>query len=366
MNTLLSLHRLKNRNLNIIFILILVLFISCKKDKPFGPVEPAETTPTFMKHGLWVVNEGIFGQANGELSFISLSENKVYNNVFRSANEIYAGDIPLCMTFNNDKAILTVNNSSKIYILNRNDFKISNTISVLSPRMIVAINDSIFAISSFANEILYFLTLHNTSYKLDSLHLGKSSEKILVKDNFLYALNWSAYGGNYENNTLQIINITHKKLEKTIQLTKEPNSMALDLSDNLWVLCSGGFMNEEKPKLYNINTKTKNIIQSFEFPEISSSPFALSINKQGTELYFINNHVYKMNIDDTELPTKPFIEANQRTFYALHADIIENKIIVNDVKNYQVNGNILLFNLDGTLHKQYEVGINPGVVVDNP
>jgi len=62
--------------------------------------------------------------------------------------------------------------------------------------------------------------------------------------------------------------------------------MVLDKDNYLWVLCSGGFLNEELPSLWKIDPDNKNVLLHMEFPDINSSPNSLDINKTGDTLYY--------------------------------------------------------------------------------
>ena len=56
-----------------------------------------------------------------------------------------------------------------------------------------------------------------------------------------------------------------------------------------------------------------NIETTYTF-DVGSNPGNLVINQDGTDLYFSNGSIYKMNILDSQLPNNPLIN---RGFYGL-------------------------------------------------
>lgn len=351
----------------IIIVLIIILHnSSCKKDNNFGEVVEKEPLTLFETEGIWVVNEGLFGHGNGEISFIDWKNKKIFNSQFFASNGIPAGDIPTCLLVDDDKILLVVNNTSRIYILNRKDLKIKQSINrIPSPRKVEKISTNYYAVSSFSSDSLYFINLGISTSSVSSIHLGKTSETLLFHNDKLYVTNWSQFGGNWQNNSIMKIDPHLKKLEKTLILSKEPNSMQIDKNSNLWVLCSGGYMSEEFPALHKINLSSFEIEDTFEFNNKNESPFSLSIDKNGENLSFINQHIFEMSINSTTLPTTAILSATTENFYNINSSLFNNYIIICNAKNYQVSGEILFFKKGSGIEKRYECGINPGYLVGN-
>ncbi len=349
------------------FSILCVFFVllSCRRDD-FSEVRPHEPVAQFSENGFWVVNEGLFGFGNGEISFIDPMKNEVYNGVFASANSFSPGDIPFDLYVDNQSVLLTVNNSGRLWILQREDFKVRFHIQpIISPRHIEKISGDYFAVSSFANDSLYFIDLRSGSPVVVSMFTGKSTESLLMAGNVLYAANWSAYGGSYNNSTIQIIDPHGRNVLGHIQVGKEPNSMAVDKDGKLWVLCSGGFMNEEIPRLCRISLLSHQVEKEFLFPSQNMSPFSLSIDQKGETLYFINEHIYSMNIYDSGLPVEPLILSDSENFYMLGAGLYADTIIATDAGNYQVPGKVILFDNNGNALNSFGAAIIPGCLRRN-
>lgn len=346
--------------------LLMLLFVSCKKDYNFGEVTEKEPLTLFQNEGVWVVNEGIFGQGNGELSFIDWKTKKIYNSQFFAANKIPAGDIPTSLLVDSNVLLFAINNSSKIYVLNRKNLKIQQTINnIPSPRQIIKYAESKYVVSSFNTDSLFFINLGLNNYTVNSMFLGKSSENLLFHNNRIYLTNWSSFGGNWQNSSIMKINPFEKKIDSILIVGKEPNSMVLDKNLDLWVLCSGGFLNEEFPSLHKIDLNDFEIQQTYFFNSKTESPISLSSNKNRDTIYFINEDIYAMSINSSTLPTVSYINSSLENFYYINASIFQDYILVTNARNFQTSGEVLIFNKNPIIIKRLETNINPSFLSFN-
>ena len=118
----------------------------------------------------------------------------------------------------------------------------------------------------------------------------------------------------------------------SIAVSLDPNSMQIDKYNKLWVLCSGG-INIVKPNLLRIDLNSNSIEKTFTFTDISMSPTHLKINRDGEELFFINNSVYKMNVMDSVLSTTEIIK-NEELFSIVSNNLFSNFYIFIQKKLY--------------------------------
>ena len=98
----------------------------------------------------------------------------------------------------------------------------------------------------------------------------------------------------------------------------------------------------------------------FTFNSIAESPSEIEIDADGENIYFINNHIYKMNIDAMQLPTISWLSNNNRIFYGLEIDSQTNTIFVSDAKDFVQNSTIFSYDDNAQLLHQFNVGINAG------
>jgi DNA-binding beta-propeller fold protein YncE len=157
-----------------------------------------------------------------------------------------------------------------------------------------------------------------------------------------------------------IIDAQTDGLVDSIQVGVEPNSMVIDKDNNLWVLCSGGFDNEEIPSLWKIKTQDKTVIKKHEFDDINLNPSNLTTNGDADEVYYLNGGVYKMTINDDALPEDPIVDQSGKFFYALGVDPQNSNIFLSDALDYSKNGFVYRYDVQGILIDSVEVGIIPG------
>jgi DNA-binding beta-propeller fold protein YncE len=197
---------------------------------------------------------------------------------------------------------------------------------------------------------------------MGKIEIGRSSEEMLKIGDEVFVANWSAYNQSKTNNQVMVVNVLPDILVDSITVGIEPNSMVIDKNGHLWVLCSGGFQNVEKPGLWEISPAERKVIQTIQFPNINSSPTALEINKEGDVLYYINNAVFRMSITDSKIPDAPFIQGIAELPYHLAVSPQTNDIYLTDALDYTRNGFVYHFNAAGQLLDTINAGIIPGSI----
>ena len=240
--------------------------------------------------GVFIINEGNFGWGNGSVSFFDFTELKVYDHLFQKANDRVLGDVPQSMFIKDSLGFIVVNNSGKIEVVNMGNFRSVNTITGLtSPRCFFPVSDSIAYVSDLYSGSITLVRLDDFTIT-KTIETGMSTEQMIKIGDELFVANWS--GGN----KILIIDIIEGKPLDTIDVIMEPNSMVLDKNQKLWVLCSGGFLNEEMPGIIRIDPATRKKEETFRFSVLESSPSNLCINGLGDTLYFLNNGIKQATI----------------------------------------------------------------------
>jgi len=193
-----------------------------------------------------------------------------------------------------------------------------------------------------------------TGQTIKEISTGKSCEYLIEAGSHIFALNWSSLNDSL-NNTLTIIDGLADSVVKSVILTKEPNSAAIDKNGHIWILCSGGFFFEETPALYCMNPQGE-ILKKFEFSGNQTYPTRLCINPSHDTLFYLNKDVYRMGIMENDLPQLPFIQSNNKNFYGLNAG---NFILLSDPLDYQQNGNVYVYSRKGQLLSTFQAGMVP-------
>jgi hypothetical protein len=342
------------RIVNTILILLLAFsFISCEE-------KPDPTPLTLMENVVYILNEGTATFNNSSLSIYSPDSNRVENNVFEKVNQVPFGDVAQSMVKTDDLIYMVINNSGKIYAIDSESYEFAGKVTGLtSPRYIAFASNEKAYISDLYDSVIS--VFHPKTFELLShIDLGRSSEQMIVKNNYLYVLSWS-----YDR-MLTKIDIQSDQIVESLEIGLQPQSMVEDINGKLWILCDGGYAGNpaghENPRLVRVDPEQMAIEKSFEF-EMSSYPLSeLSINSEGRQMYFINYHIFSMDIDDQHLPTEPAIEKGSRNIYSLGIDPEEGDIYLGDAASYVQQGIVFRYDRYANLLDSFYVGVNPGYI----
>lgn len=341
--------------MTVIFFAILLSFSSCKKEEP-------TTLIGEFQNAVFIVNEGNFTSGNASLTYFNHKTSELEQQVFYRKNNTPLGDVANSISFDENSIYIVINNSHVVYkIDSETGVYQANTAELTSPRHLLKIDNNRALISDlYENNI----TVVNTESMevISKIPIGRTSENLLKVDNEVFITNWSAYNQELKNDMVLVLNTLSMKITDSIQVGIEPNSMVLDKENILWVLCSGGFMNEEKPSLWKIDAITKQLIKTYEFEEITSSPTNLKINTTKDTLFFLNTCVYRMSINDNILPDICFISPEEGSnIYSIGISPNSN-IYITDANDYSRNGEVYRYSASGFLKETFEAGMIPGAI----
>lgn len=330
---------------------LLFLFAGCKK-KEVGP-QRVDGSPYYKEKGGKVIIgcEGNYGWGNASVSVYNTKTDVVTNNVFQTQNNLPLGDVMQSSTLFDGKLFLVVNNSNKIEVVDTADFKRLGQITGLtSPRYFCGISSNkAYVTDLYANAIT---VLNPATYQtIGTIPVGAWTEAMLYFNNQLFVTEKGT-------DKILVIDVATDLITDTIMVGREPNSIVLDKNNKMWVLCSGG-INESQPKLHRINPNTLSVEQTFAFSSVNESPNALRIDSSGTYLFYINNAVYKMNVNDLTLPSSSFIDNGNSIFYGLGVSPYTNKIYVADAIDYVQAGKVYQYDFNGAKIQELNVGIIP-------
>ena len=350
---------------NLIYILICSIgLFSCSE----SPVDTVFFDFTGNR-GVYIVNQGNFMYGNSSLSFYDPTTKRVVNQVFQARNGAPLGDVAQSMSIWNNLGFVVVNNSGKIYIVDSSTAEYKGSITGLSsPRYIHFVNSQkAYVTDLYSRKITIFDP--TTFLVTGEIPVGNSksefsqhsTEKMIQYKNLVFTNCWS-----YDNKIL-VIDTNTDQLIDSIEVLKQPNSLAIDNDNKIWVLTDGGFDGNpygfERPGLIKIDAETREIERSFRFA-LGEHPLSLCLNAGKDSLFFLNRHVWKMAASDKKLPEKPFIISENTNlyggFYSLAIDPSNSEIYVGDAIDHAQNGMVRRYAPSGKLVDEFKVGISPG------
>jgi DNA-binding beta-propeller fold protein YncE len=166
------------------FLLPLVLFVSCVKDKPTSVVQEFKGSGGAR---VYVINEGGFSHGNASVSLYDPETGEVAEDIYRSQNLNAPGDVAQSMELVNKRLYLVMNNSAKIVICDRQLKKISAIENLHSPRYVCVAASNKAYVSSFGDEISVINPLTET--KTGTIRLPGWSERMLKMYQYVYVTN---------------------------------------------------------------------------------------------------------------------------------------------------------------------------------
>lgn len=325
------------------------VFIACVKDKPNENLQPAVTLSG--GHKVYITNEGNYGSNNASVSLYDAGNGSVISDIYKSQNNnALLGDVCQSMIKINYSYYLVINNSGKIVIVSSDDFKNKQTISGFnSPRYILPVTPNKAYVSDLYANAISIIDL-NTNTKTGTIPCKGWTEQMISIYN-------KAFVTNMKSDYLYVVNTSNDQITDSILVGPFAGSLVLDKNSKLWVLSGGSSSNSIAAKLSRVNPVTLAIEASFAF-NINDKPGNLCINAGKDQLYFLNTHIYKMNITDTNLPSVSLINGSGHTFYGLAVNDKDNDIYVSDAIDYIQKSSIMIYNPSGQQKTSFKAGVN--------
>ncbi len=327
--------------------LFLAFLSSCE------PVEENKLYPA--GDGFFILNEGNYRAGNGSLSFYSTETKQIYNDLFSMANDRALGDIPSFMAVEGGKGFIVVNNSGTVEAVDIHTLKSLGTVTGLNSPRQMFISGGKGYISSLMSPLVTIMDLEDMEVS-GSLDIASASEAMVITGGRLFAAHWS--GGS----SVSVTSLATGQAIASIPVGLEPESMVLDKNGKLWVLCTGGWMGEEIPRIAIINTGTLEKEKEFFFRTVDDNPSSLTSNAAGDTIYYLDEGVRRMPVTAESLPSAAFIPAGNRLFYKLMV-CPSGMIAVTDAIDYQQKGDLMLYNSKGELLDTEQAGIIPGFML---
>ncbi|HPE86526.1 MAG: YncE family protein [Bacteroidales bacterium] len=357
----------------LLFLGCLAMVSGCMKDDELWKHRPVPVAQGY--DGLFIVCEGNFMYDNASVSYYDIHHNKVYNDVFYQTNALPLGDVAQSAVIRDSLAYIVVNNSGKIVVMNTRTFRYEGKIQgLVSPRYIHFLDShkayvsdlyarSLAVIDPITMEItgqISVKTPENYSYQ-------HPTEQMVQYENRVYVTCWS-----FDNQVL-VIDASADAVIDSIEVVKQPSSLACDRYGKIWVLSDGGIAGspygQESPGLTRIDALSAVIEDTFRF-DPGDKLLELKLNGTGDTLYFIHSDVYRVAVRGDFQP-EVFIQRNRRNFpsggfYALGVDPVTSEVYVADAIDYVQRGWVYRYTAAGILRDTFQVGINPGTFCFKP
>lgn len=333
----------------------LLLSTACKDDDIFED----NALKGAYDGGILLGVEGGFNKNQAEVSYLSSDLSTLSENIFASNNASQPlGDVLQTIAFKDDKAYLVVNNSNKVEVVDRYNFKKTATFQAEQARAIAFAGNYVYVTSNdfFST---YEVNIYNASTfaPVKKLSFNRYAEKIVnVGDQIVVQTDGSTYEMTPPYNeipsghTITTINSSSNTVDKTITLTD--NGIISDM------ISANGFayvLSTENADsyIYEVNPKTGTFTSS-KLAGIKAAKLRFADNK----LYFADSdgNIYSKGTASNAAATKLFKYTKTAGLYLYGLNIIDDKVYISDV-NFNGPSKILIYSLQGNLIKTLSAGI---------
>lgn len=351
-----------------------VLMVACSVSEDKGGVE--EEIPS-VDGGVFVLCEGSFNSGNATLSYYNPSTKHVENGVFKRVNDRKLGDTGQSILIDDGTAYIAVENSGIVWGIDANTFKVKGQLTaggmnhITNPRYVHIVDETKAYVTDLYSHYINIFNPKTFKYKgsIDVSEVANrgycSTEEMVQYGKEVFVNCWS-----YSNKIL-VIDTERDVLCDSIILTNwQPKSMKLDRNGKLWVITDGGYntggetFGNNRPHLYRIDAKTR-VIEIDQVLETDEANVQIALNGNADVVYVINNDLYRMSVNESKLPSVPFlktpVDANgiRHKLYGIGINPRNEDIYVADAVDYRQAGVVYRYSKDGTLIDQFKVGINP-------
>jgi len=333
----------------------------CKKD----PTSPPTPPPPPVVKGVYVLNEGNFGDPTGaRLTLYDVNSDSTFRDVFEAANNgMHLGSLGDDMKLLDGKAYVLMSGSENIIVLSLSNHMILQSAffpgAVPHDLLIDAARNRAYITRLFRASILV-INLSTLSV-IDSVSVGDNPQGMAMIGNQLYVCN-SGYGSG---RTVSVIDVGADSVNKTLTIGDGPANAAMAPDGKLWVSCTGNAfgMPATTGKVFIISPTLNNVTDSISFSE----------NLWGSIAMGTDGHAYVIGVTSGSFYGGPIHRINAAskavrlnfvggTFYAVAVDKVTGDLYLADAKNFASDGEVRIYTKDGVLKKAFPAQRGPGVI----
>jgi len=370
-------HKNKNKMYikKIIFLLSLLLLVSCSKTPQ--PIEPNNSE--YSKPSAFILCEGLYGYNNATLTRFDIQTNNRDLDFIGHNNPGYQlGDIANDALLKGDSLFVLVSSSKVLYLIDAKTGKILKYINFEGdryPRRLAIANDSIIYFSDAYDNSINEVNI-NQSKITKCIKVGPQPEGLFYYRNKVYVVN-SGWGdlnkANPDAGTLWIINLNSNNIDKKINIGPNPVEIILDSLNNRYFITYYNFPSEidSLGGIFEFDLQNNMKLMQWQgnftnalYDESHNSIFAIVKNFSNNSTNFYSG-IAAINLNDNALKQIIKNNAPQNTWYSLAFDKVRNYIWIGNAKNFQVNGEVLIYDLDNLTVpiNSIETGINPNKIL---
>ena len=349
---------------------------SCSDDpkEPTGPEPDQQGEPMAIAgySGMYILNEGAFGQNQARIDKLDFSTGAYYEDLYVKSNPdvvMALGDVGNDLQLNGNRLYAVVNGSHKVEVMQASTLKRIGQVDISSPRAI-AFDGSLAYVSSWVdggNDNGSVVIFNTQSLKtVGSISVGQEPEGVAVANGKLYV---GCSGGMHAtySDELWVIDLATLVVERKITVAPNIHRVVADADGSLWVSARGNYV-DVGSGLYHV---VGNTVTSMNVP---CAGFALGQDK----IYYyasewsnvtMSSQVTYGTIDRATLtPGASFITDGTQSSIENPYGVFTagGTVFVADARNYTSSGAMYVYDADGKRQQTFTTGVCPASVVFLP
>ncbi|OGU57524.1 MAG: hypothetical protein A2X64_04655 [Ignavibacteria bacterium GWF2_33_9] len=361
---------------NIILLLIFSVIAGCIKE----PVAPENDSKIdLMNNYAIILCEGLLGYNNASITYFNFENGNTIQKIFSHINHFALGDIANDFVSDDNYFYFVISNSKVIYKIDKASLKLISKLTFLGenfPRKMIIDENEIGFVSDAYSSKVYKINLKDMSI-LDEVTVGPQPEGLVVDSKNIYIVNsgWGDINKKAENaSTISIVDKQTMKLETFFKTGTNPVEIIRDpLQHYIYVLYY--HLPSQKDSLggiiqYEAETFTK-------MKEWKGDYSNMKLSQTGDSIYILSGGYQQKNninassiqIIDTKTNQVEKILQNDNLneiWYNFQIDFIANQIWIANAKNFQTEGEIIIYDIKESgkpqLTKSLKTGINPNII----
>jgi YVTN family beta-propeller protein len=335
-------------------VMIAFLFSCSKNNNPAPPPTPPKVTT-----GVFVLNQGSYGQNNTTLTYYDFATGTQTTDFFKNVNGFGLGDTGSDFIVYGSKMYIVMNVSGYVAVADAVTAKFIDTISFKNagvnrgPENVVGSAGKIF-VSSTDGNVAVIDTSSLTVTKF--IPVGSNPAQMVVADDILYVSNTGGFSAKFDS-TLSVIPLNTLTESSRIVVGINPGSLTTDNAGNIYVVCTGDYATVA-PRLVKINVNSSTL-QSVD------STFG-TVRYYNSNLFTTGGYLGAANVGLFNTSTLAAVRSSFITDgtaimnpYGLDIDPATGDVYVGDAKDYVSSGEVFCF--DKTGKKKFSFPVSPGI-----
>jgi YVTN family beta-propeller protein len=334
-------------------LILATLLLGCVSD----PVAVQPVVPTPSAKGVYILNEGLFGQGNSSLTYYDLTSFAVSNDVYAAVNGTQLGDVGNQVVLRGTTGYVVVNNSDKIEIFDDRDHRATGTIrlgSGTSPRQLAFVNDTTLLVTSlYLNSVLVVSVPRRMV--IGSIPVGSNPEGIVISSGKAFVAN-SGFGSG---RTVSVISLDGLQVTGTLGVGENPIGVVTAPGLHVYVMCNGGYgdyadPNDDTPaRMFIIDPVRAAVVDSVL---IGGHAGSMAIGEGPVAYVPTTDSVVTVDLR-THRRVGTFVRG---AFYGVSVEDVSGDVYLTDIRGYTRTGRVVVYSARGEYRTQFDVGLIPG------